>query len=235
MQLPKLHFLALKNLPIFEQLQLEEALLRADNGNWCLANSGTPLAIVMGISGNPATHLNLYLLKKKPIPTIKRFSGGGTVVVDEDTLFLTFILNKECSGVPCCPQKIMHWSKQFYEPHFSELFSLQENDYTLKNKKFGGNAQYLCKDRWLHHTSLLWDFRSENMEYLQIPPKMPQYRLKRDHTEFLCKLKDYIPKREDIFEKAVTELSKSYDIVFKSLREAREVLKRPHRKSTSVI
>lgn len=24
------------------------------------------------------------------------------------------------------------------------------------------------KDRWLHHTSFLWDFQSRNMEYLQV-------------------------------------------------------------------
>ncbi|NGX54212.1 MAG: hypothetical protein K1000chlam4_00937, partial [Chlamydiae bacterium] len=45
--------LHLSGLPIFEQLQLEEALLRADEGNWCLINSGVPPAIVMGISAKP--------------------------------------------------------------------------------------------------------------------------------------------------------------------------------------
>ena len=39
--------------PILEQLQLEEALFRADQRNWCLLNSGSPPAIVMGISGLP--------------------------------------------------------------------------------------------------------------------------------------------------------------------------------------
>ena len=26
----------------------------------------------------------------------------------------------------------------------------------------------IVKDRWLHHTSFLWDFRPRNMEYLQV-------------------------------------------------------------------
>lgn len=44
--------LRLSNMPILRQLLLEEALLRADTGNWCIVNNGTSVpAIVMGISG----------------------------------------------------------------------------------------------------------------------------------------------------------------------------------------
>ena len=44
--------LRLSKLPILRQLLLEEALLRADIGNWCIVNDGTAVpAIVMGISG----------------------------------------------------------------------------------------------------------------------------------------------------------------------------------------
>ncbi len=47
------HLLQLQNMPILEQLRLEEALLRADDRNWILINRGSPPAIVMGISGKP--------------------------------------------------------------------------------------------------------------------------------------------------------------------------------------
>jgi len=44
--------LRLAGMPILQQLRLEEALLRADAGNWFLLNDGTPEpAVVMGISG----------------------------------------------------------------------------------------------------------------------------------------------------------------------------------------
>lgn len=42
--------------------------------------------------------------------------------------------------------------------------------------KFGGNAQTISKNRFLHHTSFLWDFDSRNMELLAHPPKAPKYR-----------------------------------------------------------
>ena len=39
-------------LPLLRQLKLEEALLRADGGNWCLVNDGAAsVTAVLGLSG----------------------------------------------------------------------------------------------------------------------------------------------------------------------------------------
>ena len=47
-----LRLIRTRQLPILRQLRLEEALLRADAGNWCIINDGSSIpAIVMGISG----------------------------------------------------------------------------------------------------------------------------------------------------------------------------------------
>src|SRR5262245_61132968 len=102
------HLLNLSNVPIFKQLQIEEALLRADKRNWCVINSGSEEAIVMGISGKPEKLLDLDLVKKNRIPVIKRFSGGGTVFVDEKTLFVTLISNQK--GMQ--PHSILKWTEE---------------------------------------------------------------------------------------------------------------------------
>ena len=48
---PLIRVLRLEGYPILKQLQLEEALLRAGAGNWCLLNDGAHVpAIVLGIS-----------------------------------------------------------------------------------------------------------------------------------------------------------------------------------------
>ena len=90
-----MNILHLKNVSIFEQLQLEEALLRADTRNVCIINEGSSPAIVMGISGKAEELIDLEKLEQNPIPVIKRYSGGGTVVVDPNTLFVSFICNKD--------------------------------------------------------------------------------------------------------------------------------------------
>ena len=49
-------------------------------------------------------------------------------------------------------------------------------DYCFGDVKFGGNAQAITKQRFLHHTSLLWDYQSERMRLLKHPAKIPDYR-----------------------------------------------------------
>lgn len=144
----------------------------------------------MGISGQPEALLNIDAVKRDRIPVIKRFSGGGTVIVDEQTLFVTFIMNKEDLDVSPFPEPILRWSADVYEKAWQiPGFHLKENDYCIGDKKCGGNAQYIKKDRWLHHTSFLWDYSAENMNYLSLPAKRPKYRLDRDHKDFLTSLK----------------------------------------------
>ena len=42
------------------------------------------------------------------VQVVKRFSGGGTVVVDGDTQFVTLIINQpDLAGVPAQPRTIM--------------------------------------------------------------------------------------------------------------------------------
>lgn len=89
------HILRLNNYPIYEQLLLEEALLRGDTRNFCIINQGSTPAIVMGISGKKEELINQETAARDNIPLIKRFSGGGTVIVDENTLFVTFICQKQ--------------------------------------------------------------------------------------------------------------------------------------------
>jgi lipoate-protein ligase A len=55
-------------------------------------------------------------------------------------------------------------------------FILCPTDYVFDERKFGGNAQAITSKRWLHHTSLLWDYDAANMAVLLNPKKQPAYR-----------------------------------------------------------
>lgn len=231
--LPNLRLLQLREYPIYEQLQIEEALLRASHENWCLINWGSPPAIVMGISGKLEELIDEKKLQQCPIPVIRRFSGGGTVVVDHQTLFVTFICNAE-KTVSCCPQKVLHWTADFYKSVFPTGFQLQENDYAMGDRKFGGNAQYFRKERWLHHSSLLWDYQPFHMEYLLHPMKTPKYREGRNHLDFLCKLQDHLDKQE--FEEAFTAtLNKYFTVEHAKTEHVTEILALPHRKACQLL
>lgn len=191
-------------LCILRQLRLEEKLLRSPGaGNWCLLNDGTPdRSVVLGISGKPHQLVDVRRALDDDVRVIKRFSGGGTVIVDRDTQFVTLVMN--AAAVPdlaLFPRQIMDWTGSLYggRPHgvFADVpgWQLRENDYVIGERKVGGNAQSISKDRWLHHTSFLWDFREETMKYLTNPAKQPRYRANRSHSDFLAPLKTYLPDR----------------------------------------
>lgn len=193
--------------PIFEQLILEEGLLRADTNNWCLINEGSPKAIVMGISSKPEEWVHPSAFHDK-VPLIRRFSGGGTVVVDEETLFVTFIFNSETQPFP---EPVLRFTEELYKPLFHPFpFCVQGNDYTLGDRKCGGNAQYLRKGRFLHHTTFLWDYDPKNMDYLLHPKKMPTYRKDRPHTDFICRLSDYFPSKAEFIDRLKSHLSATF-------------------------
>lgn len=219
-----INFVRLRSFPILQQLLLEERLLRTTHDNWCIVNDGTePPAIVMGISGEPQTLLQLSKVVQDQVPVIKRFSGGGTVIVDHDTVFVTLICSHGAvQGVPLFPRPIMHWTEKFYNPVFKENpgFHLREHDYVFGELKFGGNAQSITKDRWLHHTSFLWDYHDSRMAYLKIPKRAPSYRAGRTHEEFICRLKDHYASRSLFLNSVEKALLGFFDVKEVSMEEA---------------
>lgn len=230
----KIHLIHLQNTSIFDQLQIEEALLRLNEENWCLINEGSPPSIVMGISGKAEELINKNHIEAAPIPVIKRFSGGGTVVVDEDTLFVSFIFQKDTHDFPCYPEPILRWSEKFYQEALSiPNFHLLENDYVIGKHKCGGNAQYIKKHRFVHHTTFLWDYKEKHMDYLLHPPKAPEYRAARLHHDFLCKLKDYLSTKNHFIEAIKQMLSRRYNLVLTPLKAVSPLLETPHRQTTT--
>ncbi|KAH1234818.1 putative lipoate-protein ligase A [Glycine max] len=240
--LPLMKLVKLRGMPILQQLHLEERLLRTSSDNWCLINDGTsPPAIVMGLSGGGMRMMGVQcsdcrlvttlvftvwrwrklseLVEAKPvlqdrISIIRRFTGGGTVVVDQNTIFVTLICNKDAvSNVQPFPRSIMSWSGSLYSEVFEGLagFHLRENDYVFDDRKFGGNAQSITKHRWIHHTSFLWDYEVKNMSYLKLPAKAPEYRLTRSHMDFVCRMKEYVP-RSEFIEKTIKAIGGQFSV-----------------------
>ncbi|CAJ1942006.1 unnamed protein product [Cylindrotheca closterium] len=149
MKISKLFWLDLRSSGIsaLERLSLEEALLRHDHRNWFLVGSHQPLdhkyltkkdlpsyaspvpnpdcIVVMGVGGKPSELLNIPLVKSKKVLVTKRFSGGGTVVLDSNSIWTTFIGRNEDflpHGVEPFPRSIMKWTAdRLFGPAFNKL------------------------------------------------------------------------------------------------------------------
>lgn len=227
------YLLRLHQVPIFQQLQIEEALLRIDNRNWCILNSQVSPAVILGISGKREEHLHEDKLTQHNIPVIRRFSGGGTVVVDQSTCFVSFIFNTKDKAVAPFPVHIMEWTAGFYAPLFP--FRLRDNDYVIGDRKCGGNAQCITKDRWLHHSTFLWDYDPHLMGCLQMPSRTPAYRQQRSHSDFLCTLKECAPSPEHFNDRIEAHLMQQYRVRHVTQDDVQEVLRMPHRQSTCFL
>lgn len=73
---------------------------------------------------------------------IRRYTGGGTVVVDENTIFTSFIMNE--SDVPSkpFPRDIMNWSERdVFGPVFMDKDGGELSKVCLFNVK-NGNAVF---------------------------------------------------------------------------------------------
>lgn len=232
---PDLQVLVLAGMPIDRQLALEEALFRADRGNWFVWNDGTEPAVVMGISGSVADLIDAHHWNQHRLPLVRRFSGGGTVVVGVDTLFFALIVENDALPIAPYPDPILRWTASLWCDLFPrEGFALCAQDYTFRNQKWGGNAQSIGKDRWLHHGTLVWDYDREHMRCLTVPSRAPSYRGGRTHEEFLLPLKTLFADRATIWSHVVARLAQHFTLKFMDRSAAEDALARPHRKTVHV-
>lgn len=86
-----------------------------------------PCVIVMGIGGKIRKLVNPSAFSESaPIPVLRRFSGGGTVVADPGTLFTT-VISRGVEGVPPFPREIMEYTGvSIFGPTFAKLASLSK-------------------------------------------------------------------------------------------------------------
>ena len=245
--LPRARWLRLRNMPVLRMLQLEEALFRTDRKrSWLITNEWDgprpeAAAIVLGISGKPEQMLHVDAVRRAGVPVIRRFSGGGTVVSDSDTLFASFIIAEGAlPDVAPYPDPMLAWSAEVYGDALrrcgADGFELRANDYCVGDMKFGGNAQSISGKRWLHHTSLLWDYDRERMALLQNPAKQPEYRKRRGHEQFVRGLGAALPCDRAAFGRALVEAARQhFDLDEATLDEALPALEVEHRKITRLV
>lgn len=239
-------------MSLLDMLALEEALLRADARHWCLLARGAPApappTIVLGMAGKLDALVHVEAARGAGAVALRRFTGGGTVVVDGGTSLVSFVVGRgAAAGGPLFPRDIMAWSGALYAPVFAALlpppappFSLVEHDYCLGDHKFGGNAQALSRDRWVHHTSFLWRTTPAHLALLKLPEKRPAYRRSRAHGDFLTTLEEHAPAGAGVadFEAALLRRLRAVEglaLVEANLADALEALPRNERRSNEVV
>jgi len=112
--------------------------------------------VVIGRNQNAAVEINHSFIEERNIQVVRRLSGGGAVYHDLGNLNFTFITSLAAVG----HNNFAHFTR----PIIDALGTLGvkaeftgRNDLTIEGQKFSGNAQYIHRDRLLHHGTLLFD------------------------------------------------------------------------------
>jgi len=151
--------------------------------------------IVLGKISKFEEDVNSVALREIPILVLRRSSGGGTVLQGQGCLNYTLILDKrldkELNSISNSYQYILSRVIKGLNTLNVEAIFKPVSDIALADseKKFSGNAQHRGKDFILHHGTILYDFDISQIEkYLLIPTKMPDYRHKRSHRDFVTNI-----------------------------------------------
>lgn len=170
----------------------EEFLLQERGTQLVQIHRPDQLMVVLGAGCRPEKDIFAPNLETDCVPLYKRKGGGGTVLLGPHCLVITVH-----AGVshPFGHKTYFSVINRAIIETLNSLANLnyQEkgiSDLAVDNRKIMGSSLYRKKGYLLFQGSLLVEDASSQIErYLQQPPRQPDYREQRGHTDFITSLR----------------------------------------------
>jgi len=151
----------------FFNLAVEDFLLHNCKGDYFLLSVNDP-SVIIGRHQIIFREVDVFTAGSLNIPVIRRISGGGTVYHDRGNLNFTFIRNCEKERQVDFNQHIKPVI-EFLNVEGVPAVMSGKSDITVDGLKVSGNAEYVYRDRILHHGTLMFDTSIELMKQLIRP------------------------------------------------------------------
>ncbi len=156
-------------------------------------------SVIIGSHQNAYAEVNLKYVRENSVIVSRRLSGGGAVYHDSGNLNFSFILNKGNN-------ELVDFKKHT-APVVEALCGLGldvglsgRNDILLDGRKISGNAEYVSKNKLLHHGTLLFDVNIENMlAALNVDELKITSKAIKSVASRVTNIKSYLPEGFDIF------------------------------------
>lgn len=148
--------------------------------------------VVLSSSNKPDIEANIEECNKQNIPILRRKGGGGTVVLGEGCLILTFAFYaKDVFGNSKYFQMINQlWIDSLADAGCPKLSQNGISDISFQNKKIGGTSIFRKKHLLVYQGSILVAPKMELIsKLLAHPSREPDYRNGRNHDDFLTTTK----------------------------------------------
>ena len=179
-------------------LALDEALLEAAEagegpGQILRLWESPEDAVILGRASKYQQEAHIEACQQNGVSVLRRCSGGASVMIGPGCLMYAVVLSYE--AMPFLQQL-----NQAHEYVMQHLVTALESlaipvewkgtcDLTLNDRKFSGNSLRCKKSHLLYHGTLLYDYElSKIQQYLGTPPRQPDYRLQRQHDDFVTNL-----------------------------------------------
>lgn len=123
--------------------------------------------VVIGKNQNPYSECNVELCKLDGVKIARRITGGGAVYHSKGNLNFSFILPKKYSKEDSFKVLINSLAQNGVRAELSG-----RNDILFEGKKFSGNAYRIKKQAFLHHGTILFDIKKEDVSKYLTPNKI---------------------------------------------------------------
>ena len=181
-----------------ENLALDEALLderEAHDGEAVLRfwETAWPF-VVLGYVCKMADDVHVEQCQKRGVPILRRSSGGGTVLQAPGVLNYALILPIESGtlteNLTTTNALVMNRMRDALQPLVPDEIAIRGiTDLAIGNLKVCGNAQRRRRKWLLFHGAFLLNCDLDLMgAVLKLPPRQPDYRAHRTHSDFVTNL-----------------------------------------------
>ena len=146
--------------------------------------------VVLGRNGRPEIDILEEACRDSGTEVLRRFTGGGTVVLSQGCLVYTLAVSLEAKPeLRDVAASFRHILERLVVSLAVSDLSIVETDLVLGDRKVSGNSQRRGRRALLQHGTLLHDFDAElATRLLREPLRQPRYRRRREHASFLGNL-----------------------------------------------
>jgi len=184
-------------------LALDEALLdraeATDPEAECLRVWESPMPIVVvGRSSRVGQEVNQQACSDRGIPVLRRSSGGAAIVAGPGCLMyavvLSYKLRPQLRDIRQAHEFVLGKLVESLHPYVPSARLGGTSDLVMGNedsaaKKFSGNSLRAKRTHFVYHGTLLYEFDLSLIgACLRMPPRQPDYRQSRSHTDFVANL-----------------------------------------------
>jgi lipoate-protein ligase A len=152
--------------------------------------------VVLGRGSRPEKELNTTACREDGVPVFRRHGGGCAVVLDPGNLVVSVVLPVAGFGDnPRHFERITDWLTTGLErAGVPNVRQRGISDLALGERKIGGACIYRARDLLFYTTTLLVTPDTDLMNrYLAHPPREPDYRRNRTHSDFVTSLSRTVP------------------------------------------